>query len=216
MAKARRCDICNCMSEPEYWAHSSAIVDVGAKIGAHTKIWHFSHICGNEVTIGADCSFGQNVYVGPNTKIGRGVRVQNNVSIYDLVELEDYVFCGPSVVFTNVINPRAHIPRKDEYKKTLVRSGATLGANATIVCGVEIGRFALVAAGAVVTRDVAPFAIVKGSPARRTGWVCHCGVKLPANDRGPIHCTSCHSSYKLNGEQLTPTELKNCFPVPAQ
>jgi len=211
MAKGGRCDIRNSMSETSYWVHSSAVVDAGAKIGEHTKIWHFSHICGKEVSIGADCSFGQNVYVGPNTKIGRGVRVQNNVSIYDLVELEDYVFCGPSVVFTNVINPRAHIPRKDEYKKTSVRSGATLGANATIVCGVEIGRFALVAAGAVVTRDVAAFAIVKGSPARWTGWICHCGVKLSVKSQSPVNCTSCHSRYQIEGESLKPIELKNCF-----
>ena len=148
------------MQENSFWAHPTAIVDSGAKIGAGTKIWHFSHICGDQVQIGSECSFGQNVYVGNRVRIGRGVRVQNNVSIYDLVELEDYVFCGPSVVFTNVMNPRAHIPRKSEFMKTIVRHGASLGANSTLVCGVEVGRFAFVAAGAVVTKNVPAFALV--------------------------------------------------------
>lgn len=193
----------------EYWAHSTAIVDPGAKIGKDTKIWHYSHICGTEVTIGDGCSFGQNCYVGPRTKIGRGVRVQNNVSIYDLVELEDYVFCGPSMVFTNVINPRSHIPRKDEFQKTIVRHGATLGANCTIVCGVEIGRFALIAAGAVITKDVPAFAVMRGVPARQYGWVCHCGVGLEGVGR--IACPSCGSQYEVDGERFKPLTLKNCF-----
>jgi UDP-2-acetamido-3-amino-2,3-dideoxy-glucuronate N-acetyltransferase len=193
----------------EYWAHPSAIVDSGAKIGKDTKIWHFSHICGEDVEIGESCSFGQNSYVGPRTKIGRGVRVQNNVSIYDLVEIEDYVFCGPSMVFTNVINPRAHIPRKHEFMKTIVRKGATLGANCTIVCGVEIGRFALVAAGAVITKDVPAFAVMRGVPARQYGWACHCGVTLEGI--GHINCPACHSQYEVDGDRFAPLVLKNCF-----
>jgi UDP-2-acetamido-3-amino-2,3-dideoxy-glucuronate N-acetyltransferase len=199
--------------EKTFWAHPSAIVDPGARIGAGTKIWHFSHISGNEVQIGENCSFGQNAYVGNKVKIGKGVRVQNNVSIYDLVELGDYVFCGPSAVFTNVINPRAHIPRKDEFKTTFVRQGVSLGANCTIVCGVDIGRFAFVAAGAVVTKNVVPFALVQGVPARQTGWMCHCGVKLEVPLRGDLKpkCSACASEYRLKGESLEATSLKNCF-----
>lgn len=196
-----------------FWAHPSVVVDPGAKIGAGTKIWHFSHICSAQVTIGEDCSFGQNTYVGPRVKIGRGVRVQNNVSIYDLVELEDFVFCGPSMVFTNVINPRAHVPRKEEYKKTIVRRGASLGANCTVVCGVEIGRFAFVAAGAVVTKDVLPFALVQGVPARFAGWICQCGERLdvPAGYAGSCTCPHCSSEYALDAGQCEPVTLRNCF-----
>jgi UDP-2-acetamido-3-amino-2,3-dideoxy-glucuronate N-acetyltransferase len=193
----------------EYWAHPTAVVDDGAKIGSGTKIWHFSHICGQNVMIGEDCSFGQNCYVGPRTRIGRGVRVQNNVSVYDLVELEDYVFCGPAMVFTNVINPRAHIARKDEFKKTVVRKGATLGANCTILCGVEIGRFAMVAAGAVVTSDVPAFAVMRGVPARQYSWVCHCGVGLEGV--GHIACPACGSQYEVDGGAFRPILLKGCF-----
>ncbi len=205
------------MNDSTFWAHPTAIVDQGAKIGAGTKIWHFSHVCGNEVQIGENCSLAQNVYVGPRVKIGRGCRIQNNVSVYDLVELEDYVFCGPAMVFTNVINPRAHIPRKDEFKRTLVRAGATLGANCTIVCGTTVGRFALIAAGAVVTKDVPEFAVMAGVPARRMGWVCHCGVGLKdTKTSGSVNCKSCGSSYTLENastpnERLLPVELKGCF-----
>ncbi len=208
MAKGIGCVIPTTMNEKPYWSHETAIVDSGAQIGTGTKIWHFSHICGQDVQIGADCSFGQNVYVGPRSKIGRGVRVQNNVSIYDLVELEDYVFCGPSVVFTNVINPRAHIPRKDEYKATKVRRGATLGANCTIVCGIEIGEFAFVGAGAVVTRDVPAFALVLGTPARVSGWYCHCGVKLDTSGKGDCACATCASTYRFTGESVQAVNLK--------
>ncbi len=190
----------------EITIHPSAVVDAGAKIGARTKIWHYSHICGRNVTIGEDCSFGQNTYVGPDVKIGRGCRVQNNVSIYDCVDLGDHVFCGPSVVFTNVINPRAHVPRKDEFKTTKIGNGVSLGANATIVCGIEIGRFAFVAAGAVVTENVPPFALVKGVPAKRSGWMCHCGVKLEAGE-----CSHCGSTYKIDDKACTPIQLKKCF-----
>lgn len=196
--------------ENAFWAHPTAIVDPGAKIGAGTKIWHFSHISGPEVEIGANCSFGQNSYVGPRVKIGEGVRVQNNVSIFDLVVLEDYVFCGPSMVFTNVVNPRAHVPRKEEFKPTIVRRGATLGANCTIVCGVEIGRFAFVGAGAVITKDVPEFAIMVGVPARQRGWMCHCGVQLPGLGLKTT-CTVCASEYQVSEHACKPLVLKNCF-----
>tara|TARA_A100001234_G_scaffold205726_1_gene201620 strand:- start:204 stop:719 length:516 start_codon:yes stop_codon:yes gene_type:complete len=158
------------MTEKKSFVHETAIVDDGATIGKGTKIWHWSHICGKAV-IGQNCSFGQNVYVANDVTIGDCVKVQNNVSIYDSVIIEDDVFCGPSMVFTNVINPRATIERKNEYKQTLVRRGASIGANATIVCGVEIGEYSFIAAGAVVTKDVEPFSLVAGVPAKRIGWV---------------------------------------------
>ena len=158
-------------------AHPSAIVDAGARVGADTRVWHFVHVCSGAV-IGSGCSLGQNVFVGNRVVIGNNVRVQNNVSIYDNVTLEDDVFCGPSMVFTNVYNPRAAVSRKDEYRDTLVRRGATLGANCTIVCGVTIGAFAFVAAGAVVNRDVKAFALVAGVPARQIGWMSRYGERL--------------------------------------
>jgi len=154
----------------EYEVHETAIIDEGASIGKNTKIWHWTHIC-KDAAIGENCSFGQNVYVANDVKIGNNVKVQNNVSIYDSVILEDDVFCGPSMVFTNVINPRASIERKNEYKKTLVKKGASIGANATIICGVEIGQYAFIAAGAVVTKDVEAHALVAGVPAKQIGWV---------------------------------------------
>lgn len=191
-----------------YWQHETAIVDAGAQIGDGTKIWHFSHVCGSEVHIGRDCSLGQNVYVGPKVKIGNGVRIQNNVSVYDLVELEDSVFCGPSAVFTNVINPRSHVPRKAEFKRTLVRRGASLGANCTIVCGIEIGQFALIGAGAVVTKNVPDFALMIGVPARPVGWVCQCGVQLEDVIAGrPTVCRECMSEYLLKGDTLVAVHL---------
>jgi UDP-2-acetamido-3-amino-2,3-dideoxy-glucuronate N-acetyltransferase len=193
------------------WSHPSAVIDAGAKIGAGSKVWHNSHICGEQVEIGADCSFGQNTYIGNFVRIGRGVRVQNNVSIYDHVELEDFVFCGPSMVFTNVINPRAHVPRKTEYKKTMVRQGATLGANCTILCGVEIGRFALVAAGAVVRETVPPFAVVAGVPAKFKGWICHCGVAFSKAAQGEISCAACGSRYRIDAQECRPLHLEKCF-----
>lgn len=197
-------------NENAFWTHPTAIVDPGAKIGRGTKIWHFSHICGQEVEIGEQCSFGQNCYVGSRVKIGKGVRVQNNVSLYDLVVLEDYVFCGPSMVFTNVMNPRAHVPRKEEYQPTLVRRGATLGANCTVVCGTEIGRFAFIGAGCVVTKDVPEFAIMIGVPARQIGWMCHCGVQLEEKV-GKVACKTCASEYDLSETACKPLVLKNCF-----
>lgn len=179
----------------DYSAHPTAIVDDGARIGVGTKIWHWTHISSG-ARIGANCSFGQNVYVGNDVVIGDGVKVQNNVSIYDAVTLEDGVFCGPSMVFTNVINPRGQVSRKSEYLRTLVRKGATLGANATIVCGCEIGAYAFVGAGAVVTRSIAAHALVVGNPARRVGWMCACGVKL--NGSGPVTCGACGSAYRIS------------------
>ena len=154
----------------KYKAHETAIIDEGSTIGENTKIWHWAHICSGAI-IGNNCSFGQNTYVANDVFIGNNVKVQNNVSIYDSVIIEDDVFCGPSMVFTNVINPRSSIPRKSEYKKTLVRKGATIGANATIICGVEIGEYAFIAAGAVVTKDVPSYCLLAGVPAKQIGWV---------------------------------------------
>ncbi|RZA36439.1 MAG: N-acetyltransferase [Lysobacteraceae bacterium] len=157
--------------------HSSAIVDHGAALGDGTRVWHFAHVCAG-ARIGEDCSLGQNVYVGNDVVLGNQVKVQNNVSIYDAVTLEDEVFCGPSMVFTNVYNPRAAVMRKHEYRRTLVRRGATIGANATIVCGVTVGEYAFVAAGAVVNRDVSAYALVAGVPARQIGWISRFGERL--------------------------------------
>jgi UDP-2-acetamido-3-amino-2,3-dideoxy-glucuronate N-acetyltransferase len=163
--------------------HPSAIVDPGATLGPGTRVWHFAHVCGG-ARIGADCSLGQNVFVGNDVQIGDKVKIQNNVSVYDAVTLEDEVFCGPSMVFTNVYNPRSGVVRKDEYRRTLVRRGATIGANATIVCGVTLGEYAFIAAGAVVNRDVPAFALMAGVPARHTGWISRFGERLPLRRAG--------------------------------
>lgn len=168
--------------------HESSYVDDNVTIGSGTKIWHFSHILGN-VQIGQDCSFGQNVVIGPNVKIGNGVRVQNNVSIYDGVTLEDDVFCGPSCVFTNVVNPRAGIERKDEFRKTLVRQGVSIGANATILCGNELGKFCFIAAGATVTKPVPAYALMAGTPAKQIGWMSEGGGRLDEDLVCPIDGT---------------------------
>src|SRR5690606_12538561 len=174
----------------DWFAHESSYVDDGAVIGAGTRIWHFSHVMPGAV-IGERCNLGQNVVVMPGTRIGNNVKIQNNVSIYEGVELEDDVFCGPSCVFTNVINPRCHVSRKHEYRRTLVRRGATIGANATIVCGVTLGEYAFIGAGAVVTSDVTDFALMVGVPARRVGWTCECGERL-----GPgLSCQACGAGY---------------------
>ncbi|WP_342665380.1 Gfo/Idh/MocA family oxidoreductase [Maridesulfovibrio bastinii] len=174
----------------EWFAHETVVIDSGVTIGAKTKIWNFSHILG-DVSIGERVSIGQNVVVGPNVSIGNGCKIQNNVSVYNGVTLEDDVFCGPSMVFTNVFNPRAHIPRMDELRPTLVKKGATLGANSTIVCGVTIGQYSMIGAGATVTKDVKPNALMIGTPARQTGWVCDCGVKLGED----LFCESCNLQY---------------------
>jgi UDP-2-acetamido-3-amino-2,3-dideoxy-glucuronate N-acetyltransferase len=185
--------------------HPSAIVDAGAMLGNGCRVWHFVHICAG-ARIGRDCSFGQGVFVGNDVHIGDNVKVQNHVSVYDAVTLEDGVFCGPSMVFTNVYNPRAAVPRKHEYRRTLVRQGATLGANCTIVCGVTIGRHAFVAAGAVVRRDVADYALVAGVPARQIGWISRHGerLELPLQGDGEARCPATGERYVLRQGQVAP------------
>jgi UDP-2-acetamido-3-amino-2,3-dideoxy-glucuronate N-acetyltransferase len=189
----------------QYFIHESSYVDEPCEIGAGTKIWHFCHIMKGS-RIGQGCNIGQNVVISPDVVIGNNVKIQNNVSVYTGVELEDDVFCGPSMVFTNVVNPRSHISRKDEYRRTLVRRGASIGANATVVCGHTIGRYAFVGAGAVVTRDVPDFALVLGNPARISGWICACGVRLELEaalkDGTAIECRSCNGAYAVVNGQL--------------
>ena len=184
--------------------HDTAIVDQGAQIGEGSRVWHWVHVCGGAV-IGRDCSLGQNVFVGNRVVIGNNVKIQNNVSVYDNVTLEDGVFCGPSMVFTNVYNPRAEVSRKDEYRNTLIRRGATLGANSTIVCGVTVGEYAFVGAGAVVNRDVPPFALMVGVPARQAGWMSRFGERLPQPQRGEAEaiCPNTGERYVLKDDLLT-------------
>lgn len=170
-----------------YKAHETAIIDEGAQIGADTRIWHWVHVSSG-AQIGERCSLGQNVYVGNKVTIGNNVKIQNNVSVYDNVTLEDDVFCGPSMVFTNVYNPRSAISRKDEYRNTLVKRGATLGANSTIVCGITIGEFAFVGAGTVVNKDVSAYALMVGVPARQVGWMCRCANRLVGQGTVQCHC----------------------------
>ena len=186
-----------------YFVHPSSVIDKDAEIGNGTKIWHFCHVMGG-AKIGKNCVLGQNVFVGKNVVIGNNVKIQNNVSVYEGVILEDDVFCGPSMVFTNVINPRSFIERKSEFKETRVKKGASIGANATIVCGVTIGEYAFVGAGAVVTRDVPPYALVYGNPARIKGYVCRCGEKLEFNENGIAICKRCGSKYRKEGEEVFP------------
>jgi UDP-2-acetamido-3-amino-2,3-dideoxy-glucuronate N-acetyltransferase len=185
-----------------YTAHESAIIDEGARIGPGSRIWHFVHVCGR-ARIGANCSLGQGVFVGNDVVIGNSVKVQNNVSIYDGVTLEDEVFCGPSMVFTNVYNPRAAIVRKSEYRRTLVKRGATLGANCTVVCGVTVGEYAFVGAGAVVNRDVRPFALMTGVPAKQIGWMSRYGERLALALAGSGEAVCLHTGdrYVLADDQ---------------
>lgn len=183
----------------DYRAHETAIIDEGARIGANTRIWHWTHVSGGAV-IGEDCSLGQNVFVGNKVVIGNKVKIQNNVSVYDNIVIEDNVFCGPSMVFTNVYNPRSEIPRKDQYRDTLVRRGATLGANCTIVCGITIGRYAFIGAGAVVNRDVPDFALMLGVPARQTAWMSRFGERLdlPLEGEGTAVCPHTGERYEVS------------------
>jgi UDP-2-acetamido-3-amino-2,3-dideoxy-glucuronate N-acetyltransferase len=203
----------------KFFVHQSVYVDEPAEIGEGTKIWHFSHILPN-TKIGKNCVIGQNCMIGPDVKIGNGCKIQNNVSIYKGVELEDDVFCGPSMVFTNVLTPRAFIERKHEFKKTLVKKGATIGANATVVCGNTIGRYAMIGAGAVVVSDVEDYALYLGVPAKKVGWVCKCGVVLVNKDKIKgkilesdsskikIFCPNCESIYLLEENRFYPLEEK--------
>jgi UDP-2-acetamido-3-amino-2,3-dideoxy-glucuronate N-acetyltransferase len=178
----------------DFFVHESSYVDSGAEVGAGSKIWHFCHVMPGAV-IGERCTLGQNVVVMPGARLGNNVKVQNNVSIYEGVTLEDDVFCGPSCVFTNVVNPRSHISRRNEFRPTLVKRGASIGANATIVCGVTLGEHAFIGAGAVVTSDVPAYALMVGVPARRVGWICRCGERLQLRDRAAV-CSRCGTTYR--------------------
>jgi UDP-2-acetamido-3-amino-2,3-dideoxy-glucuronate N-acetyltransferase len=186
----------------DYFVHESSYVDDGAEIGIGTKIWHFCHIM-PRAHIGERCNIGQNVLVSPDVIIGNNVKIQNNVSLYTGVEIEDDAFLGPSMVFTNVVNPRSHVNRKDQYKTTLVRRGASIGANATIVCGVTLGKYCFVGAGSVVTKDVPDYALVYGSPARIRGWMCQCGEQLEFDD-GYAVCAACGDVYEKHGDAVSP------------
>jgi len=191
-----------------YYVHDSSYVDEGAQIGDGTKVWHFCHVMARS-RIGRACTIGQNVVISPDVVVGDNVRIQNNVSVYTGVVIEDDVFCGPSMVFTNVINPRSHVSRKHEFQRTLVRRGATLGANSTILCGHTIGRYAFVGAGAVVTRDIPDYALATGNPARIAGWMCQCGVKLAGGASPPpqIACGVCGAAYRTTSDgTLAPGE----------
>jgi len=188
------------MEPSNYFVHESSYVDQPCAIGSGTKVWHFSHVM-KDSKIGENCNIGQNVVISPGVTIGNNVKIQNNVSIYTGCILEDDVFCGPSMVFTNVINPRSHVARKDEYRTTVVRRGASLGANCTVVCGTTIGRYAFVGAGSVVTRDIQDYALVYGNPARQHGWMCACGIALEIGDASgsQASCSVCGAQYVRSG-----------------
>jgi UDP-2-acetamido-3-amino-2,3-dideoxy-glucuronate N-acetyltransferase len=189
-------------SDKKYFVHESSYVDEPCEIGEGTKVWHFSHVL-KGAKIGKNCSIGQNVNIGGAAVIGNGVKIQNNVSVYDSVIIEDDVFCGPSMVFTNVNNPRSFIVRKNEYRETRIKKGASLGANSTVVCGHSVGAFAFVGAGSVVSKDIPDYALVYGNPARVRGWVCRCGDKLSFKDNKAA-CAACGSTYSNEGEQVVP------------
>lgn len=189
------------MSDKDYFAHESSYIDEPCEIGSGTKIWHFTHIMSNS-KIGENCNIGQNVVISPDVVLGNGVKIQNNVSVYTGVICEDDVFLGPSCVFTNVINPRSYIARKDEYRTTLIKRGASIGANATIVCGHTIGRYAFIGAGAVVAKDVPDYALLVGNPARIIGYVCQCGERLEFNDAGQAYCPACKESYVMQDDKV--------------
>ena len=191
------------MESKDFFVHPSSIIDEGAQVGKGTTIWHFCHLMPT-CKIGEGCTIGQNVYIGNNTVIGNGVKIQNNVSVYKGVLIEDDVFLGPSMVFTNVINPRSFIERKDEFKKTIVRKGATIGANATILCGIEIGAYAMIGAGAVVVKNVLPYAIMTGNPSRQTGWISKAGSKLDFDADGLATCPQTGRTYKLKNGFVDP------------
>ena len=192
------------MSRESFTVHKTAVIDDGAQINEGTRIWHWAHICAKAV-VGKNCSLGQNVFVGNKTVIGNNVKIQNNVSVYDGVTLEDDVFCGPSMVFTNVYNPRSKVSRKDEYRSTLVKKGATLGANCTIVCGVTIGKYAFVGAGAVINRDVPAYALMVGVPAKQIGWMSEHGeqLDLPLSGQGEVKCNHTSRVYCLYNDVLS-------------
>src|SRR5690606_3626756 len=191
------------MGKPDFFVHPTAVIDPGAHIGPDTRIWHFSHIM-PEAEIGPGCNIGQNVVVFPEVKLGRNVKIQNNVSVYTGVICEDDVFLGPSCVFTNVLRPRAAVNRRGQYIRTWVRKGATIGANATIVCGVEIGAYSFIGAGTVVTRSVPPYALVVGNPGRQIGWVSHYGHKLDFGDNGIARCPESGEEYRLDDKGVHP------------
>jgi UDP-2-acetamido-3-amino-2,3-dideoxy-glucuronate N-acetyltransferase len=188
--------------EKDYFAHETAVIDPGCRIGKGTKIWHFSHIMPG-AEIGENCNIGQNVVISPGVRLGRNVKVQNNVSVYTGVTCDDDVFLGPSMVFTNIVNPRSAINRKDQYVTTLVGKGASIGANATIICGIRIGTFAFIGAGAVVTRDVKPYALVVGNPARQTGWMSEYGHKLHFDSSGMAACSESGDKYRLENNEVS-------------
>lgn len=195
----------------DFFVHESSYVDDGAQIGTDTKIWHFCHVMGS-VKIGERCNIGQNVFVAANVTIGNNVKIQNNVSLYTGVVVEDDVFLGPSMVLTNVINPRSHINRKDEYKVTLIKQGASVGANATIICGVTLGRYCFIGAGTVVTRSVPDYGLVYGNPGCVQGWMCQCGVRLGfemLDGQEQAHCQQCGEKYVKKGQEITPVRGDN-------